>query len=92
MGRNALFCCKRYIISWFDFIHIDNFITRWYNNTLNDELISRVSLLAEVLFIRDGSYVLPGFDLQDSELRTYINYLSRWDWQINLILMYYNLI
>ena len=48
-----------------------------YNNTLNDELISRLSMLAEVLFIRDGSYVLPGFDLQDSELRTYINYLSR---------------
>ena len=61
----------------FDFIHIDkNYISRWYNNTLNDELISRVSMLAEVLFIRDGSHMLPGFDLQESELRTYINYLS----------------
>ena len=46
MGRNALFCCKRYKILLFDFIHIDNnFITRWYNNTLNDELISRVSYI-----------------------------------------------
>ena len=78
MRRNALYCCKRYNVSFFDYIHIDdNFITRWYNNTVNDELISRVSLLAEVLFIRDGSYVLTGFDLQDSELRTYINYFSR---------------
>ena len=33
-------------------------------------------MLAELLFVRDGSYVLPGFDLQESELRTYINYLS----------------
>ena len=71
--RNTLFCCKRYNISLFDFIHIDNnFITRWCNNPLNDELISRVSILAEVLFIGDELYVLPGFDLQDSELRTYI--------------------
>ena len=67
MGRHALFCCKRYNVSLFYFIHIDNnFITRWYNNTLNYELISRVSMLAEVLFIRDGTYVLPVFDLQDS--------------------------
>ena len=50
---------------------------RRYNNTLNDDLISRVSMFAEVLFIRDGTYVLPVLDLQDSELRTYINYLSR---------------
>ena len=67
----------------FDFIHIDNnFITCWYNDTQNDELINRVSMLAEVLFTRDGSYVLPGFDLQDSKLRTYINYFYRWDWQM----------
>ena len=80
IGRNTLFCCKRYNITFFDFIHIDkNYITRWYNNTLIDELIRRVSMLAEVLFIRDGSYMLPGFDLQESELRTYINYLSRCD-------------
>ena len=60
--------------------------------TLNDDLISRVSMSAEVLFIRDGSYVLSGFDLQDSELRTYINYLSRRDRQMHIILIYYNLI
>ena len=57
----------------------NNFITRWYNNTLNAELIRKVSMLAELLIIRDGSYVLPGFHLQDSELRTYINYLFRCD-------------
>ena len=80
IGRNTLFCCKRYNVTLFDFIHIDkNYITRWHNNTLNDELISRVSMLAEVLFIRDGSYMLPGFDLQENELRTYINYLARFD-------------
>ena len=78
MGQNALFCCKWYNVTLFDFIHIDNnFNTRWYNDTLNDELINRVSMLAEVLFTRDVSYVLPGLDLQDSKLRSYINYLSR---------------
>ena len=93
IGRNTLFCCKRYNVTLFDFIHIDtNYITRWYNNTLNDELISRVSMLAEVMFIRDGSYMLPGFDLQESELRTYINYLSRSGWQIHIVLIYYSLI
>ena len=63
IGRNTLFCCKRYNVRYvtlFDFIHIDkNYITRWYDNTLNVELISRVSMLAEVLFIGDGSYMLP---------------------------------
>ena len=29
-------------------------------------------MLAEVLFTRDVKYVLPGFDLCDSKLRTYI--------------------
>ena len=78
IGRNTLFCCKRYNVTLFDFNHIDkNYITRWYNNTLNDELISRVSMLAEGLFIRDGSYMLDGFHLQESELKTYLNYLSR---------------
>ena len=67
MGQNALFCCKWYNVTLFDFIHINNnFITCWHNDNLNDELISRVSMLAEVLFTRDGSYVLPWFDLQDS--------------------------
>ena len=38
----------------FDFTHIDNnVITCWYNDTLNDELISRISMLDEVMFIRD---------------------------------------
>ena len=69
-----------YNVSLFDLINNNNnYIIRWYNNTLNDELISRVSMLAEVLFNRDESYVLPGFDLQYNELRTYINYLSRCD-------------
>ena len=72
MGQNALFCCKRCNVSLFDFIDIDNnFITRWYN-TLNDALIIMVSMLAQVLFIIDGSYVFPGFDLKDSEFRKYI--------------------
>ena len=80
MEQNALFCCKYYNVTLFDFIHNDNnFVTSWYNDTLNNEVISRVSVLADVLFTRDGSYVLvlPGFDLQDSRERTYINYLSR---------------
>ena len=78
MGQNALFGCKWHNVTLFVFIHIDNnYITCWYNDTLNDEVISRVSMLAEVLFIRDGSYVLPGFELQNSKLIKYINYLSR---------------
>ena len=91
--RNTLFCCKRYNVTLFNFIHIDkNYITGWYNNTLIDQLINRISMLAEVLFIRDGSYIPPGFDLQESELRTYINYLSRCGWQILIGLIYYSLI
>ena len=63
-GRNTLFGCKRYNVKLFDFIHIDkNYITLRYNNNLNDELISRVLMLAEVLFIRDGLYMIPVIDL-----------------------------
>ena len=77
MRRNDLFFSKRYKASLFDLIDIDNnFITCWFNNTLHDEQIRRVSILAEVLFIMDEPHVLPWFDLQDSELRTYIKYLS----------------
>ena len=80
IGRNTLFYCKLYNVTLFEFIHIDkNYITRWYNNTLNYELVRRVSMLAEVLFIRDTSYMLPGFELQESELRKYTNYFSRCD-------------
>ena len=52
------FFSQQYNVSLFDFIHMyNNFITRWYNNTLNAELISRVSMLAELLIIRDGCYL-----------------------------------
>ena len=78
VGPGAQYCSVFiYKVSSFDIIHIDNFITRWYNNTLNEGRISRVSILAEVLFMRDESYVLPEFDLQNSELKTYIKCLSR---------------
>ena len=76
IGCNILFCYKRYNVTLFDFIHID-VLHAGSNIIVNDELISIVSMLSEILFIVNGSYMLPGFDLQESELRTYINYLSR---------------
>ena len=51
----------------------NNFITRWYNNTLNDELISRVSMLPEVLFITHAGLLANQLD----RVQSILNFAAR---------------
>ena len=70
IGSNALHCCQWYGARAND-ISIINFgiINRYVRYRYSDELISRASALLEFIFIRDHSFKLSGWDIQD------INYM-----------------
>jgi hypothetical protein len=53
LGRNAQFCCQRYGASLFDLQSINtDFIKRWFSDRIEPDLVSRATLLLELLFIR----------------------------------------
>ena len=59
LGRNhnAQFCCQRYGVSLFDARSIVvNYIKHWFFSKIDTDLMSRVVLLLELLFIRDESF------------------------------------
>ena len=57
LGRNAQFCCQRYGVSLFDVQSINvNCIKHWLFSKIDIDLMSRVVLLLELLFIRDESF------------------------------------
>ena len=55
VGRNALICCKKYNASDIQSIN-SNMVHKWFNSTITDELLSKVLVLLELIFIRDGSF------------------------------------
>ena len=70
MGSNALHCCQRYG-AWANDISIINsgLINRYVRCRYLDELISRASSLLGLIFIRDHSFNLSGWNIQE------INYM-----------------
>lgn len=55
VGRNALICCKKYNASDIQSIN-SNTVHKWFNSTITDELLSKVLVILELIFIRDGSF------------------------------------
>jgi hypothetical protein len=69
IGRNVLSCCSRYNLSLFDIDALtSSFIANDFYAKLEEGLISRVLLLLELLFLRDGGGSLPGFTGEEIEL------------------------
>ena len=78
LGRNAQFCCQRYGVSLFDVQSINvNSIKHWFFSKIDTDLMSRVVLLLELLFIRDESFFLPGLGLDPAEVSASISHLCR---------------
>jgi hypothetical protein len=78
LGRNAQFCCKRYVASLFDLQNINtDFIKHCYFVRIDSDLVSKAIFLLELLFIRDGSFVLPGNGLSSVELSACIRHVCR---------------
>jgi hypothetical protein len=78
LGRNAQFCCKRYEASLFDLQNINtDFIKHCYFVRIDSDLVSKAIFLLELLFIRDGSFVLPGNGLSSVELSACIRHVCR---------------
>ena len=70
LGSNALHCCQRYGERANDIPIINSgLINRYVRCRYSDELISRASALLELIFIRDHSFHLSGWDMQE------INYM-----------------
>ena len=70
IGSNALHCCQRYGERATDISIINSgLINRYVRCCYSDELISRASALLEFIFIRDHSFNLSGWDIQE------INYM-----------------
>jgi hypothetical protein len=75
---NAQFCCQRYGVSLSDLHSIDvNFIKHCFFSKIDTDLMSRVILLLELLFIRDESFFLPGLGLDPAEVSAIISHLCR---------------
>ena len=70
IGSNDLHCCQRYRAQANDISMINSgLINRYVQCRYLDELISRASALLELIFIRDHSFNLSGWDIQE------INYM-----------------
>ena len=70
IGSNALHCYQRYGARVNDISIINSgLINRYVRCRYSDELISRASALLELIFIRDHSFNLSGWDIQE------INYM-----------------
>jgi hypothetical protein len=55
IGRNAFTCCKRYNVD--KIVRVDRAtVQRWYEGNISEELMSKVILLLELIFVRDGSF------------------------------------
>ena len=68
IGSNALHCCQRYGAN--DILIINSrLIDRYVRCRYSDELISRASALLELIVIRDHSFNLSRWDIQE------INYM-----------------
>ena len=70
IGSNALHCCQRYG-AWENDISIikSGLINRYVRCRYSEELISKASALLELIFIRDHSFNLSGWDIEE------INYM-----------------
>ena len=55
VGRNALLCCNKYHVSMIQRVN-SNTVQNWFNHTITAELMSKVLVLLELIFIRDGSF------------------------------------
>ena len=65
IGSNALHCCQRYGARANDISIINpDLINRYVRCRYSDELISRASALLELIFIRDHSFNVSGWDIQ----------------------------
>ena len=70
IGSNALHCCQRYGARTNDISIINSDLVNIYVRCrYSDDLISRASALLELIFIRDHSFNLSGWDIQE------INYM-----------------
>ena len=70
IGSNALHCCQWYEARANDVSIINSsLINKYVRCRYSDELISRASALLEFIFIRDHSFNLSGWDIQE------INYM-----------------
>ena len=70
IGSNALHCCQRYGARANDISIINSgLINRYVRCRYSEELISRANALLELIFIRDHSFNLSGWDIQE------INYM-----------------
>ena len=55
VGRNALISCKQYHAS--DIQRVNSYTAHnWFRSTITDELLSKVLVLLELIFTRDGSF------------------------------------
>jgi hypothetical protein len=54
-----------------------DFIKHCYFDRIDTDLVSKVIFLLELLFIRDGSFVLPGNGLSSVELSACIRHVCR---------------
>ena len=55
VGRNALICSQKYLA--LDIQRVNgNMVLKWFDSTITDELLSKVLVLLELIFIRDGSF------------------------------------
>ena len=64
IGSNALHCCQRYGARANDISFINSgFFNIYVRCRYSDELISRASALLELIFIRDHSFNLSGWDI-----------------------------
>ena len=76
IGSNALHCCQRYGARANDISIINSGIINIYVQCrYSDELISKANALLELLFIRDHSFNLSGWNIQD------INYILSAIWR-----------
>jgi hypothetical protein len=55
VGRNALICSKKYLALDIERVN-GNMVHKWFDSTITDELLSKVLVLLELIFIRDGSF------------------------------------
>ena len=70
IGSNALHCCQRYGARANDISIINSgLINRYVRCRYSNELTSRASALLELIFIRDNSFHLSRWDIQE------INYM-----------------
>ena len=53
VGRNALTFSEKYHALDIQRVHT---VHKWFNSTVTDELVSKVLVLLELFFIRDGSF------------------------------------